>query len=68
MVLGKGLGEGEIHEMTIHPSETSSDASQTSTVLARVLAPPAVSQSIGAAFIPACPALASQVLHTMLIL
>ena len=48
MVLGKGLGEGEIHEMTIRPPETSSDASRASAFLAQ----PVVSQAIGAAFIP----------------
>jgi hypothetical protein len=51
MALGKGSGEGEIHEMTILSSETSSDANRASAVLPQ----PPVSQSIGAAFISPLP-------------
>ena len=45
---GKELGGGEIHEMTIRPSEMGS-ASQVPALLAQ----PVVSQAIGATFIPA---------------
>lgn len=48
-VLGKDLGGGEIHEMTIGPFETGSDASRPSAGLAQ----PVVSQdTIGAASSP----------------